>query len=127
MKNIILICFLIAAPFIFIVVFNEATFKKYHKIEVFGIKANAYNSQEKLNICSWDCHTNGCSHRDKNFLKVGIVSSFYDSIIAANFSAGKHNYTSMNLIVFVVVMPILTVWLLFSALSNYKSLKSVRK
>ncbi len=127
MKKIVLYCILLSTPFMFIALFNEATFTKYYKIEVFGTEANAYNSQEKLDVCSWDCHTNGCAHREKNKIKLGVVSSMYDSIIAANFSAGKQNYTSMNLIVFVVVMPILTLWLMFSALSKYKRLKSPKK
>jgi hypothetical protein len=128
MKTCLLYLCLLASPFILIVSFNEINFKKYYKIEIkkFGIKTNAYNSLEKLNICSWDCHTYGCSHRHKNVINVGIISSIYDRIISTNKSAGDENYTLMNLIVFVVILPVLTIWLFLLAISKYQRLKSLK-
>jgi hypothetical protein len=120
MKTCFLYFCLLASPFIHIVSFNEINFKKYYKIEIkkFGIKTNAYNSLEKLNICSWDCHTYGCSHRHKNVINVDIITSIYDRIVSTNKSAGDEKYTLMNLIVFVVILPVLTIWLFLLAVSK---------
>ena len=119
---------LLLSPFILVVIVNES----FKPAEKYTIKLNlsgnpnivAYNSDKKENDkCTWFCHNFGCSHSKKNWIKTGIISNIYNSIISFNRIPEKNgifglNYQLMNLIFLVVLWPLLMYILLILNLNQ---------
>ena len=111
MKRIWLYLLILISPFSFIVLINETVSDGVnHRIKsnILGEGGiyNALNSEKELSdSCTWYCHNSGCDSikHTKNISK-GFVKKLYFNIIEFN----KHktlNYASMNVILFVFVVP----------------------
>lgn len=90
------------------VVVNEATKTKAYTVQVFGEKVPALNTEDSLpNKCTWDCHTNGCSHRDQNVISLGPIDTLRNMIIKSLGVANGDTYQTMNVLILVILWPIL--------------------
>ena len=82
MRKWILYFALLTPPFLVMVVVNEATKTNAYTVNLFGTTVDALNPGNQMESqCTWDCHTNGCSHRKKNVISLGPVDTLRSMII----------------------------------------------
>ena len=114
MKRFIFYSLILATPFFFLVVVNEASRSEVYYVSIFGTKVPALNPQQKdAKRCTWDCHSNECLHREKNWINVGIINVLFQNIIASlDLKEGGDVYQQMNVLFLVIIWPLVMFGLL---------------
>jgi len=114
MKRFIFYSLILAIPFFCLVMVNEASRSEVYYVSVFGTKVPALNPQKKdAKRCTWDCHTNGCSHRENNCINIGIINDLYQNIITSlKLKEGGDVYQQMNVLFLVIIWPLVMFGLL---------------
>jgi hypothetical protein len=75
MKRFIFYSLILATPFFCLIVVNEASRSEVYYVSIFDNKVPALNpEQREAKRCTWDCHSEGCSHRINNCINVGIIN-----------------------------------------------------
>ena len=114
MKRFIFYSLILVTPFFFLVVVNEASRSEVYYVSIFDTKVLALNPQQKdAKRCTWDCHSNECSHRKKNCINIGIIDVLYQNIIASlQLKKGGDVYEQMNVLFLVIIWPLVMFGLL---------------
>ena len=114
MKRFIFYSLILVTPFFFLVVVNEASRSEVYYVSIFDTKVLALNPQQKdAKRCTWDCHSNECSHRKKNCINIGIIDVLYQNIIASlDLKKGGDVYQQMNVLFLVIIWPLVMFGLL---------------
>ena len=113
MKRFIFYSLILATPFLCLVMVNEASRSEVYYVSIFGTKVPALNPQQNdAKRCTWDCHKK-CSHRDNNFINIGIIDVLYQNIInSLKLKEGGDVYKKMNVLFLVIIWPLLMFGLL---------------
>ena len=113
MKRFIFYSLILAIPFFCLVMVNEASRSKVYYVSVFSTKVPALNPQQKDDKrCTWDCHK-VCSHREKNWINVGIIDVMYQNIMTSlKLKDGGDVYQQMNVLFLVIIWPLVMFGLL---------------
>ena len=114
MKRFIFYSLILATPFFCLIVVNEASRSEVYYVSIFDTKVLALNPQQKdAKRCTWDCHSNECSHRKKNCINIGIIDVLYQNIIASlDLKKGGDVYQQMNVLFLVIIWPLVMFGLL---------------
>ena len=114
MKRFIFYSLILVTPFFFLIVVNEASRSDVYYVSIFDTKVLALNPQQKdAKRCTWDCHSNECSHRKKNCINIGIIDVLYQNIIASlKLKDGGDVYQQMNVLFLVIIWPLVMFGLL---------------
>ena len=114
MKRFIFYSLILVTPFFFLIVVNEASRSDVYYVSIFDTKVLALNPQQKdAKRCTWDCHSNECSHRKKNCINIGIIDVLYQNIIASlQLKKGGDVYQQMNVLFLVIIWPLVMFGLL---------------
>ena len=114
MKRFIFYSLILATPFFCLIVVNEASRSDVYYVSIFDTKVLALNPQQKdAKRCTWDCHSNECSHRKKNCINIGIIDVLYQNIIASlQLKKGGDVYQQMNVLFLVIIWPLVMFGLL---------------
>jgi len=117
--------FLLISPFLLMVAVNESTQKGNYSITVFNSPTFALNPENRMDSqCSWDCHTNGCSHRARNTVNIGVIDDLYKQIInALQLKEGGDVYQAMNIIFLVILWPLLMFGLFVANIELFRNRK----
>ena len=101
-KRFVFYSLILAAPFFCLIIVNEASRSEPYHVSVFGKSEPSINPQQRdAKRCTWDCHTNECSHREKNCINVGIINVLYQNIITSlQIKEGGDVYQQMNVLLF---------------------------
>jgi hypothetical protein len=107
------------------VVVNESKKKGKYSITVFNSPTYALNPGIRMDSqCTWDCHTNGCSHRAHNTVNIGVIDDLYKQIInALQLKEGGDVYQVMNIIFLVILWPLLMFVLLVANIELFRNRK----
>ncbi len=90
------------------VVVNEATKTNAYTVNLFGTTVDALNPGNQMESqCTWDCHTNGCSHRDQNVISLGPVDTLRSMIIESLGVSNGDTYQTNNVLFLVILWPAL--------------------
>ena len=113
MKRFIFYSLILVTPFFFLVVVNEASRSEVYYVSIFDTKVPALNPQQKdAKRCTWDCHKK-CSHREKNWINVGIIDVLYQNIMTSlKLKDGGDVYQQMNVLFLVIIWPLVMFGLL---------------
>ena len=113
MKRFIFYSLILATPFFCLIVVNEASRSEVYYVSIFGKKVPALNPQQRdAKRCTWDCHKK-CSHREKNWINIGIIDVLYQNIIASlQLKKGGDVYQQMNVLFLVIIWPLVMFGLL---------------
>lgn len=116
---------LLISPFLLMVAVNESTKKGNYPITVFNSPTFALNPGNRMDSqCTWDCHTNGCSHRARNTVNIGVIDDLYKQIInALQLKEGGDVYQAMNIIFLVILWPLLMFVLLVANIELFRNRK----
>ena len=116
MKRFIFYSLILATPFFFLVVVNEASRSEVYYVSIFDNKVPALNPQQpNAKRCTWDCHSEGCSHRINNCINVGIINVMYQNIITSlKLKDGGDAYQQMNVLFLVIIWPLVMFGLLIA-------------
>ncbi|MFN4951633.1 MAG: hypothetical protein ACK5F0_08445 [Flavobacteriales bacterium] len=116
---------LLISPFLLMVAVNESTKKGNYPITVFNSPTFALNPGNRMDSqCTWDCHTNGCSHRAHNTVNIGVIDDLYKQIIdALQLKEGGDVYQVMNIIFLVILWPLLMFVLLVANIELFRNRK----
>lgn len=116
---------LLISPFLLMVAVNESTKKGNYPITVFNSPTFALNPGIRMDSqCTWDCHTNGCSHRAHNTVNIGVIDDLYKQIIdALQLKEGGDVYQAMNIIFLVILWPLLMFILLVANIELFRNRK----
>ena len=116
---------LLISPFLLMVAVNESTRKGKYSITVFNSPTFALNKGNRMDSqCTWDCHTNGCSHRAHNTVNIGVIDDLYKQIInALQLKEGGDVYQVMNIIFLVILWPLLMFVLLVANIELFRNRK----
>jgi hypothetical protein len=124
MRKWILYFALLTSPFLLMVVVNQATKTKAYTVHVFGEKVSALNTDDSLpSQCTWDCHTNGCSHRDQNVISLGPIDTLRSMIIESLGVSNGDTYQTMNILVLVILWPLLMFGLVVANIELFRNRK----
>ena len=117
--------FLLISPFLLMVAVNESTQKGNYSITVFNSPTFALNPGNRMDSqCTWDCHTNGCSHRAHNTVNIGVIDDLYKQIIdALQLKEGGDVYQAMNIIFLVILWPLLMFGLFVANIELFRNRK----
>ena len=108
MRKWILYFALLTPPFLVMVVVNEATKTNAYTVNLFGTTVDALNPGNQMESqCTWDCHTNGCSHRDQNVISLGPVDTLRSMIIESLGVSNGDTYQTNNVLFLVILWPAL--------------------
>ena len=108
MRKWILYFALLTPPFLVMVVVNEATKTNAYTVNLFGTTVDALNPGNQMESqCTWDCHTNGCSHRKKNVISLGPVDTLRSMIIESLGVSNGDTYQTNNVLFLVILWPAL--------------------
>jgi hypothetical protein len=107
------------------VVVNESKKKGKYSITVFNSPTYALNPGIRMDSqCTWDCHTNGCSHRAHNTVNIGVIDDLYKQIInALQLKEGGDVYQAMNIIFLVILWPLLMFGLFVANIELFRNRK----
>jgi hypothetical protein len=113
MKRFIFYSLILATPFFCLIVVNEASRSEVYYVSIFGTKVPALNPQQpNAKRCTWDCHK-VCSHREKNWINVGIIDVLYQNIMTSlKLKDGGDVYQQMNVLFLVIIWPLVMFGLL---------------
>ena len=113
-KRFVFYSLILAAPFFCLIIVNEASRSEPYHVSVFGESEPSINPQQRdAKRCTWDCHTNECSHREKNCINVGIINVLYQNIITSlQLKEGGDVYQQMNVLFLVIIWPLVMFGLL---------------
>lgn len=116
---------LLISPFLIMVAVNEYTQKGNYPITVFNSPTFALNPGNRMDSqCTWDCHTNGCSHRAHNMVNIGLIEDLYQQIInALQLKEGGDVYQAMNIIFLVILWPLLMFALFVANIEVFRNRK----
>ena len=90
------------------VVVNEANKTEDNTIHVNKKEEPAINTEEASpDKCTWDCHTNGCSHRDQNVISLGPIDTLRSMIIDSLGVSNGDTYQTNNVLFLVILWPVL--------------------
>ena len=90
------------------VVVNEANKTEDNTIHVNKKEEPAINTEEASPYkCTWDCHTNGCSHRDQNVISLGPIDTLRSRIIDSLGVSNGDTYQTNNVLFLVILWPLL--------------------
>ena len=108
MRKWILYFALLTSPFLLMVVVNEATKTEDNTIHLNKKEEPAINTEEASpDKCTWDCHTNGCSHRDQNVISLGPIDTLRRMIIESLGVSNGDTYQTNNVLFLVILWPVL--------------------
>ena len=108
MRKWILYFALLTSPFLLMVVVNEATKTEDNTIHLNKKEEPAINTEEASpDKCTWDCHTNGCSHRDQNVISLGPIDTLRRMIIESLGVSNGDTYQTTNVLFLVILWPVL--------------------
>jgi hypothetical protein len=104
---------------------NESTKKGNYPITVFNSPTFALNPGNRMDSkCTWDCHTNGCSHRAHNTVNIGVIDDLYKQIInTLQLKEGGDVYQAMNIIFLVILWPLLMFGLFVANIELFRNRK----
>ena len=113
MKRFIFYSLILATPFFCLIVVNEASRSEVYYVSIFDNKVTALNPEQRdAKRCTWDCHKK-CSHREKNWINIGIIDVLYQNIIASlQLKKGGDVYQQMNVLFLVIIWPLVMFGLL---------------
>ena len=114
MKRFIFYSLILVTPFFFLIVVNEASRSEVYYVSIFDNKVTALNPEQRdAKRCTWDCHSEGCSHRINNCINVGIINVMYQNIITSlKLKDGGDVYQQMNVLFLVIIWPLVMFGLL---------------
>ena len=114
MKRFIFYSLILVTPFFFLIVVNEASRSEVYYVSIFDNKVTALNPEQRdAKRCTWDCHSEGCSHREKNWINVGIIDVLYQNIMTSlQLKKGGDVYQKMNVLFLVIIWPLVMFGLL---------------
>ena len=108
MRKWILYFALLTSPFLLMVVVNEAIKTEDNTIHLNKKEEPAINTEEASpDKCTWDCHTNGCSHRDQNVISLGPIDTLRSMIIDSLGVSNGNTYQTNNVLFLVILWPVL--------------------
>jgi hypothetical protein len=108
MRKWILYFALLTSPFLLMVVVNQATKTNAYRVNLFGTTVDALNPGNQMESqCTWDCHTNGCSHHNNNVISRWPVDTLRRMIIDSLGVSNGDTYQTNNVLFLVILWPVL--------------------